>query len=1691
MIRSIARTRALLAFFQSLERVQKKFPTLGILFLIISLPGAPSARAGWVDPAIASNLQAMADARVLYGGIGAGIWVEDRAMGTGTVVAGLGRIAPIAMEVQPSDRFRIASCSKTFTAASIFLLKEQGLLNFDVAISNYLSQYTIPSNNTITIRHLLTHTSGLPDHDNESSYFDDRLHEDPLTYFAPTQVLAVVSTMTNNFAPGEKYRYCDTGYYLLHLIIAQVNTNGWTYQQFVENKLIGPLGLTNTFVPGTNNNYLSNIPGDHVRGYDLDESNQWTDVTVMNQSFDIGCGGMVSSLDDLCKWGRALYTGQVISTNSLAEMLAVTPQSMAAESFYGMGAVVSASLGYGHAGGTFGYSTRFTWDPLRQTAYAAFINCINPAGSAAGELVQQAKRVLGYPDIENPRYSNTIAATTALLTNLIAQYQVPAISIALVDGTNVVWAQGFGMANRERTVHAGYETIYRLASLSKAFAGLSAMRLQEDGLVDINADITNSIRNFSLLPRFTNQVITIRDCLAHQAGIPETYFKYAESTTQRTDYYASVQALMSQDYLNFPPGFIEMYNNNGPTLMESVVPGVYSNGVGYRTFATTRLFTPMGMSDTAFTLVGQQTNRLAKIYREDGLRPDEYVNAFASGGIYSSVNDMSRWLRFLLGYGTFNGATVLSSNSIATVWADQVTHTRLRKDDAYMQCGLGWDQINDPYFAYAGRACWKNGSASGYGSMAIVMPERKLGVVVLNSIEGPDRVVEPAARQALRQAILERDGLMWPTNTVAFPSSTPVTLSTQALAGMVGHYSAAGGYDLVTGTVDSITWIRGADSATPVYKEGFIPHADGWFRSTNETSYELSFTNVEDRVFMKYRMIYSDSFIMTGIVSERFTPAPLDAAWSNRADQTWICADLEPGSYFWVLGFFPTLSLTMDDGVLSVRSSFGSVTLQPTNDYLAFPFLVSAENSWSLQVVQTNGHEIVRYGGFNFRALDDLPSLQAGQSATGTLAAEGTELYQFTITDPVWHNFYVLPTNLIVRLDPSEDLSTPGHYAMILQNPTTSAVAYTVRLYNFTNTIARMTSWMGEQMTNYGVVGAVITLVNDQDVVWMQGFGEADREQHIPVTPDTVFRIASVSKTFGACAVMQLVEQGQVDLDEPLTNYVPHFSIRQRHGATNVITVRTVLDQHAGLPCDIGNGYETFAPYTNYIDGLIEGLHNDYAPLPTNTMWHYSNAGFAMLTKIIEEMSGQPLAQYSQSNLFLPMGMTNTSFFHDHPWYDDHLSLGYGEDGEPVGEEYHNAYTAGSIYSTVQDMSKYIRMILAQGQGAQGRVLESATVDEMLTSQTAGLPLDVIPMNNWGLGWGVRYPALDYAGRLCFHDGELTLSFCSFLGILRDQKLGVFVSFNTGSAGSLIHPAGSRCLQWAVEDKAGLTPPIPPQPVFSPVTNLPSAEMDAVTGIYVSASGYDFVRRCPTNAYQLDWVVGAQSEAAPVVPLVARVNGRFSTPGTQTVELVFTNLSGRDVCVKYQYNDLFGHLPSVYAARVAPTPISAAWSNRFGEHWVMNLNEQDVVRSLMPVPFGPVLRQQDGLLLFNLFGEVSVLQPENDNLAFIAGLGRNQGIAVRIDSTNGVENLWYQNYRFTYAPPRMTAQESSSQEVQLGIANLRAGVTNRIERTTNLLSDGSWDLRHQFISTTSGSETNWQEPLSATNATLYYRVLGL
>ncbi|NCC53770.1 MAG: class A beta-lactamase-related serine hydrolase, partial [Spartobacteria bacterium] len=438
-------------------------------------------------------------------------------------------------------------------------------------------------------------------------------------------------------------------------------------------------------------------------------------------------------------------------------------------------------------------------------------------------------------------------------------------------------------------------------SCSKTFAAASIMQLQDAGLLDIEDPVTNTVPAFSMLPRYPDQSsITIRELLAHQAQLPGSYFRHADSLIPYDAYYDMMLALLAEDYLIEPRGFLEKYNNNGFTLIEGVVAGANTNGMSYSEFAAAKLFQPMGMSNTTFRLIGGQTNLLAKVYWNGVLMPDEYVNTPGSGGAYSTAADLARYARFLLGYGTYDGVSILSSNAVAALWSDQSDEVSLVNKEEYAKSGLGWDQVADESFAYAGKMAWKDGDSLNYSAIICVMPEYGLAAVALNSIPGADTAAAPAAKLALKMALNERFGIPLPsTNPPSFPVSPVTTLTEQQLADVVGAYSAEGGYDLVTGTVSAITWISGADGASPVRHEGLVPHEDGWFSTTNTPEFRLTFTNIGGRIIMRNHVRYEE-YLRIIVQAERFTPAPLSAAWSNRVGKDWITAELEPESYLWL-----------------------------------------------------------------------------------------------------------------------------------------------------------------------------------------------------------------------------------------------------------------------------------------------------------------------------------------------------------------------------------------------------------------------------------------------------------------------------------------------------------------------------------------------------------------------------------------------------------------------------------------------------------------------------------------------------------------------------------------------------------------------------------------------------------------------
>ena len=435
----------------------------------------------------------------------------------------------------------------------------------------------------------------------------------------------------------------------------------------------------------------------------------------------------------------------------------------------------------------------------------------------------------------------------------------------------------------------------------------------------------------------------------------------------------------------------------------------------------------------------------------------------------------------------------------------------------------------------------------------------------------------------------------------------------------------------------------------------------------------------------------------------------------------------------------------------------------------------------------------------------------------------------------------------------------------------------------FANTIMQMTASIPQQLADNGIHSAVIALVDDQRVVWAQGFGYADAANQIPATPETQYEIGSVSKLLAGTMIMQLSDQARLDIGDPLTLYIPGFSIGQPLGfsvsSPDPITLRSILTHHTGIPGDIFNWSATLTPDPGFNDKLIAYLVGDYLAYPTNFNLDYSNSAIALLSSVIAAASGQTFDVYSDA-LFQTLGMDHSSFSWQSPRITGAQAKGYS--GEVEQPRYAiNVTTAGSVVSTVLDMAKFIKMVHVAGMGERGRVLNTATLETMLTQSNGAIPLDGAQI---GLSWFLSDTDLGYAGRLCWHNGE-TMGFVSHLEILRDQKLGVVVLINEAEAGNVATAIAKQTLKLALADKTGLLAPNP-VPTYGPLVTWDQAQLDDLQGIYVLSSG------TPGHAYiTVQSVPGALefvNSSGATVHIAPRANGWLSDPVLPDVEYEFS-----------------------------------------------------------------------------------------------------------------------------------------------------------------------------------------------------------
>lgn len=566
----------------------------------------------------------------------------------------------------------------------------------------------------------------------------------------------------------------------------------------------------------------------------------------------------------------------------------------------------------------------------------------------------------------------------------------------------------------------------------------------------------------------------------------------------------------------------------------------------------------------------------------------------------------------------------------------------------------------------------------------------------------------------------------------------------------------------------------------------------------------------------------------------------------------------------------------------------------------------------------------------------------------------------------------------------------------------------------YSNTISSMTTYIENHMAQKNVTGLSIALVDGQNVVWARGFGYADKENNIPADADTIYEIASVSKTFAAATIMRLAEQGLIDIDKPITTYLPGFSINQRFPPSGPITIRSILTHHSGIPSDLFNAAWSEGQPFDYGPWLSDYLKNEYTSAPVGSVFSYSNSAFALLSQVIGAVAPGGFKTYT-NNIFDLMGMGSTSYDLDERINRNKLSEAYSG-GVKLPLLYANQSTAASIRSNVSDMAKYIKMINAGGMGQGGRVVSQTSLDEMFTRQNGNAPLDFD--QGIGLSWYWTKSANYYWGKSVEHEGQSPW-FHAQIQILRDHQLGVIVLSNT--VGADVAGIAEGTLLYALREKKGIVPPQDPVPAYSPPdTSKPQAQLDALAGIYVVDTGIGM----NFGAITIDAVTGALRVQGQSDLWIPRQNGYFSLPGAgagaQNIQYRFQTVEGRSIISYFA-----GGSERIYAERYVQGAIPAAWTARQGAYVATNINPGG---SLWPGTNTVVLEVgSDGILRLKgtLRGDIPI-KPLSDTVAITGGIGRNRGESVRVVTVGGTEQIELWGFRYKRTAQSIAAFEGGT-----------------------------------------------------------------
>jgi CubicO group peptidase (beta-lactamase class C family) len=327
-----------------------------------------------------------------------------------------------------------------------------------------------------------------------------------------------------------------------------------------------------------------------------------------------------------------------------------------------------------------------------------------------------------------------------------------------------------------------------------------------------------------------------------------------------------------------------------------------------------------------------------------------------------------------------------------------------------------------------------------------------------------------------------------------------------------------------------------------------------------------------------------------------------------------------------------------------------------------------------------------------------------------------------------------------------------------------------------------LSAWIESQMAYRGQPGLSMGVIYDQELIWAKGFGYADLASKKAATPTTVYRIASITKLFTATAIMQLRDEGKLQLDDPVTRHLPWFQVQNSFADAPEITIRQLLTHTSGLPREAAFPYWVDRNFPT-IEAIREKLPNQEVAIAPESKWKYSNLALTLAGEVVAAASGIPYVDYIQSQILDPLEMNNTfvQIKPDNPL----LATGYHR-RLPDNKRQIGAYTdmkgitpAANMASNVEDLAKFAMLQFRSGPRQGKQILKGSSLREMQRVHWLS--------SNWQTGRGLGFfvwKVDDFT--LAGHGGALE-GYRTDLQVIPAEKIGFVVLTNADDGNPLLY----------------------------------------------------------------------------------------------------------------------------------------------------------------------------------------------------------------------------------------------------------------------------------------------------------------